>query len=153
MRKTVRNVLLTMWVVSAALWGADSLVGAWKLNIAKSKYTPGPGPKSSTVTYETAGNGVKVTTKGVNAEGKPTGVQYTVTYDGKEAPLTGSETVDSISMRRIDANTVETTAKKAGKVIGKGKRVVSADGKTLTITSSGTNAKGEKTSSVAVYEK
>ena len=76
------------------------------------------------------------------------------TYDGKDTPVTGSGApYDTIALKRIDPNTVELTTKKDGKVVSKGKRVVSKDGKVMTITSKGTNAKGEATNNVAVYDK
>jgi hypothetical protein len=60
---------------------------------------------------------------------------------------------DTISMKRIDANTTERTYKKAVKVTSTSRRVVSRDGKTLTLTNKGTDAQGKPTSSVAVYDK
>ena len=132
---------------------ADPIIGTWKLNLAKSKYSPGPPPKSQTVTYEAVGQGVKSTSKGTNAEGNPIDSQYTANYDGKDYPVTGSPNWDAISLKRINANKVEFTLKKAGKVVSTGATVISKDGKTRTITAKGVNAKGEKTSSTAVYEK
>ena len=133
----------------------DSAAGTWKLNVAKSKYDPGPAPKSSTVTITAADQGVKVSTKGVGADGKPTGTQYTAKFDGKDYPvkLTGPQDYDMVAFKRIDASTVEGTRKKAGKVVQTYTRVVSPDGKTMTITTAGTNAKGEKINNVAVYDK
>jgi hypothetical protein len=131
----------------------DPLIGTWKLNLAKSKFSPGPPPKSQTVTYEAVGQGVKVTVKGTDAEGKPIDTQYTGNYDGKDYPVTGNPNWDTISLKRIDAYTVEFTRKKAGKVVGTGTSVVSKDGKTRTITTEEINAKGEKISNTAVFEK
>ncbi len=131
----------------------DPVIGTWKLNLAKSKYSPGPPPKSSTLTYEAVGQGVKLTAKGTNAEGNPIDMQYTANYDGKDYPVTPGTNWDATTLKRIDAYKVEFTRKKAGKVVGTGTRVISKDGKTLTITAKGVNAKGEKTSSTAVYEK
>ena len=134
---------------------ADPSVGTWQLNVAKSKYDPGPAPKSSTLTIEAAGQGVKVSNKGVDAAGNPTGTQYTTAYDGKDSPvtLTGSQDYDTVNFKRIDARTIEGTRMKAGKVVQTYSRVVSQDGKVMTITTKGTNAKGEKINNVTVYEK
>ena len=96
---------------------------------------------------------MKLTAKGTDGQGQPIDNQYTAKYDGKDYPVTGNPNWDSISLKRINANKVEFTRKKAGKVVGTGTRVVSKDGKTLTITAKGVNAKGEKTSSTAVYDK
>jgi hypothetical protein len=134
---------------------ADPAVGTWELNVAKSKYDPGPAPKSSTLTIEAAGQGAKVTAKGIDAAGNPTGSQYTTAYDGKDVPvtLTGSQDYDTVSFKRTDARTIEGTRKKAGKVVQTYSRVVSEDGKTMTITTKGTNAKGQTVHNVTVYEK
>ena len=131
----------------------DPIIGTWKLNLAKSKYNPGPPPKSQTLTYEAAGQGVKVTNKIMGAEGKPIDIQFTANYDGKDYPVTGNPDWDTIAFKRIDAYKVEVTRKKAGKVVSTNTRVVSNDGKTMTITEKGVNAKGEKFSSIVVYEK
>src|SRR5262245_2998960 len=74
----------------------NTSIGTWKLNLAKSKYSPGPAPKSQAVTYEAVGQGVKVTAKGTNAEGQPVDYQYTANYDGKDYPITGNPNFDAI---------------------------------------------------------
>jgi hypothetical protein len=132
---------------------AGSEIGTWKLNVAKSKYSPGPAPKSQTVTFAAAGQGIKVTTEGVAADGSKTAQSYTANYDGKDVVLTGSATSDHVSLKRINATTVERTDKKAGKVVQTITRVVSADGKTMTITTKGTNAQGQAVHNVGVYDK
>jgi hypothetical protein len=138
---------------SLSAQAADPASGTWELNLAKSKFSPGPPPKSQTRTFEATGADVKYTLKGIDAEGKPTLVQYTAKYDGKDYPVTGSQDFDAISLKRVDAVTAEATTKKGGKVVGTTKRVVSKDGKTLTLTTIGTNAKGQAVNNVAVFDK
>ena len=147
------TVLAAFGVVHLAAQTADPLVGTWELNIAKSKYSPGPAPKSETRTYVVAGQDIKATLKGVDAEGKPTSAEWTVNTDGKDRPATGFADLDALSLKRIDAFTVEFTQKKAGKVVGTGTRVISKDGKVMTITTKGTNAKGQAFNDVQVFEK
>ncbi len=127
-------------------------MGTWKLNLEKSKYSPGPPPKSLTVKWEPAGKGVKFTSEGVSADGKPTATEFTGNYDGKDNPFKGSPVVDTVSLRRIDANTTERTDKKAGKVVQTLTRVVAKDGKTFTTTVKGTNAKGEPINNLLLFE-
>jgi hypothetical protein len=152
-------VLAFAFASAASLMGAASAqpdqraFGTWKLNVAKSKYSPGPAPKSLTVKWEPAGKGVKLTAEGVGAEGKPMSATYTANYDGKDYPYVGSPLIDTISLRRIDANTVERTDKKAGKVVQVLTRVMAKDGKSFTVTTKGTNAKGEPVHNVSVFEK
>jgi hypothetical protein len=102
---------------------------------------------------EAAGEGEKATTEGVNAAGTATGTQYTAQYDGKDYPMTGSQTADTVSLKRVDARTMERTDKKGEKVVATSTRVVSEDGKTMTITTKGTNPQGQATNNVTVWEK
>jgi hypothetical protein len=141
-------------LVSASLAVAgENWIGTWKLNTAKSKFSPGPGPQSMTLKFEATPEGIKLSSQGVNAEGKPTAGGYTAKFDGKEVPVTGNPNADSGAPKKIDDNNYENTWKKAGKVTITTKAVVSGDGKTLTITQSGTDAQGKAVSSTVVYEK
>ena len=148
----VVTTLLTLWSVPG-LAQPDTHVGTWVLNVAKSKYNPGPPPKEQTTIMEAAGNGIKVTTKGVDAAGKPTSASYTANFDGKDNPVTGNPDWDMTSIKRVNANTLEFTRKKAGKVVQTATSVISSDGKTRTITSTGVDAQGRKINNVAVYDK
>lgn len=140
--------------VAGILSAADNpAIGAWKLNVTKSKYSPGPAPTSATMKYEETADGIRRTGESIDAQGKPSSFEYTAKFDGKDYPLKGSEVYDAISMKRINDHTSEATLKKSGKVVTNARRVVSKDGKTLTLTTIGTNAKGEKFKNVAVYEK
>jgi hypothetical protein len=129
-------------------------IGTWKLNVAKSKSSPGPAAKSGTVKYETAGAGVKVTVDSVAADGTVSHSEYTTNYDGKDSPITGATaSADVAVVTRIDASTTRRINKKDGKVMNTQTAVVSGDGKTLTITTKGTNAAGQTVNNVGVYEK
>ena len=148
-----RRTLLTLALCFVAAQGfASPNMGTWKLNEAKSKFAPGA-PKNHTVVYEAAGDNVKVTVDGVDGEGKPTHNEWTGKFDGKDYPLTGDPTADTRSYKKIDDHTTELTNKKAGKVVATGKIVISADGKSRTVTVSGTDPKGNNFSSTAVYDK
>jgi hypothetical protein len=158
----MKRVLTVIAVAILAMAGASSLqaqgnpvVGTWKLNLTKSKFDPGPAPKSLTRTVVAEGDGLKYTFEGVGADGKPLSYGFTVKFDGKDYPITGSmpSGADSISAKKVDANHYEATTKKGGKVIGTAKVTVSADGKVTTVDSSGTNAAGAKTHDVQVYDK
>ena len=137
---------------SACLAADDASMGTWKLNEAKSKFSPGA-PKNTTVVYEAAGDSVKVTVDGVGADGKPSHNEWTGKFDGKDYPVTGDSSVDTRSYKRVDAHTLKLTNKKGDKVNMSGTATVSADGKTRTVTISGTDASGKKVSATAVYDK
>ncbi len=129
----------------------DTIIGTWKLEVAKSKYSPGPPPKSLTLAFQAAGQGIKLTSDGVDAQGQPTHTGYTANYDGKDYPITGSAIGDTVSLKRIDAGTVQRTDKKGGKVVQTLTRKVSADGKTLTVAVKGTNAQGQPVNNELVF--
>jgi hypothetical protein len=152
---TFLSVLATLlWLgLSSNLLAADASLGTWKLNLEKSKYSPGPAPKSAPSTLEAAEGAVKRTGESVDAEGKKTSYTWTAKYDGKDYPVTGSDRYDAVSLKRIDDHSSEIALKKSGKVITSGKRTISKDGKVMTMTISTTNAKGEKANNVAVYDK
>ena len=112
----------------------DLVLGTWVLNVAKSTYSPGPAPRSQTRTYEAHEKGVKASIKTVDAAGNSTFSEYIAAYDGIEYPLTGSPTSNGIALKKIDAYTAEVAVMHAGKPTGTARRVISRDGKTMTIT-------------------
>jgi hypothetical protein len=140
-------------IANLSAQASDPRIGTWKLNVAKSKYSPGPAPQALTVTVEPSGQGEKVTTEFVNADGTRTATEYTANFDGKDYPLTGSQIADTVSLKRSNARTTVRTDKKGGKVAQTLRRVVSKDGKTMTVTTKGTNAQGQAVNNVALFEK
>ncbi len=142
-----------MLALCVIAWAADPAIGTWKLNVAKSKYSPGPPPMSATITYEETADGIKRTGESADAEGKKTSFEYTAKYDGKEYPVSGSDEFDMITLHRVNDRTTQATLKKSGKVVSSAQRVVAKDGKEMTLRITGTNSKGQKMKNVAVYEK
>jgi hypothetical protein len=133
-------------------YASDAQMGTWKLNEAKSKITPGTS-KNTTVVYEAAGDSVKITVDGVDADGKPTHSEWTGKFDGNDYPVTGDPTSDTRAYKQINDHTLEMTVKIDDKVTVTGKIVISADGKSRTITVKGTDAQGKKIDTTAVYDK
>ena len=143
-------------VISAftfAAFAANQIAGTWKLNVAKSKYTGIPTPKTSSVTYTPQGQGWKYDAKGTSADGQPTNITFVYDKDGAEAMMTGNPYADTITIQ--SGNTDNSTAifKRAGKAIGTAKRTISKDGKTMTVDASITLPDGKKASYSAVYDK
>jgi hypothetical protein len=156
MKRTLGCALVISAIAAVAALGADNSIGTWKVNIDKSKYTPAPMPvKSLTSVREAAPGGVKVTNSGERADGAAINATYTAKYDGTASAVTGSGApYDSMSMKQVNANTFTYEAKATNsKYHATGRIVVSADGKTMTSTSKGTNANGEPTTMTLVYEK
>lgn len=141
-------------VAGTSAQAKDPVIGKWNMNIAKSKLSPGPAPKSAAIVFSASGaDGVKAVFDGVADTGDKVHWEYTANHDGKDYPMTGNAEGDMISLKRINANTVETTYKLKGKVTVVNVRTVSADGKTMTVTTKGTNAAGQKVDNTLVFEK
>src|SRR5450432_137319 len=155
MRKLLIRVSVILAIVTFAAFGADNSIGTWKLDVAKSKYTPAPMPvKSLTVTREAAEGGVKVTTTGEQADGTPINASYTAKFDGKDVPVTGNAPYDTISIKQVNANTFTDARKKTGGPYQATSRlVISNGGKTMTTTTKGTNAAGKAMNSTFVFDK
>jgi hypothetical protein len=147
-------VCAVMVFSSSMVLAADNWLGTWKLSVEKSKFSPGwPAPKSLTIKFEASPAGTRSTSDGVSAEGKPMHGSYASKYDGKDVPWEGNPDADTASPKKIDDNTYENVWKKGGKVSVTAKGVVSKDGKTLTVSLTGKNAKGETVNTTIVYEK
>src|ERR1039458_4528977 len=150
-----RTIALTMalcFLAAAGCLASDVNMGTWKLNEAKSKLAPGA-TKNNTVVYQAVGDQMQVTIEGTTADGKPVHIEWTGKFDGKFYPLTGDPNNDERSYKQINGRTLEGISKRPGKVTCTARIVVAADGKSRTVTSSGTNAKGVKVTTVAVYDK
>ncbi len=152
-RKITICVIATMFAAaSLCLAAEDVTLGTWKMNEAKSKIAPGA-PKNIDVVYAAAGDSVKITVDGLDGDGKPAHNEWTGKFDGKDYPLVGDPAADTRSYKRIDSHTLELSNKLGGKVTFTGRVVVSADGKTRTVTISGLDGKGVKQTSTAVYDR
>jgi len=147
------GAILGIAVAAVAAQDANPRVGSWELNVAKSKYDPGPAPKSQSLKIEAAGKGEKVTSEMVNADGSKAVTSYTADYDGKPHPLSGSALADMVTLKSVDSHTSERTDTKGGKTIQTYHRVVSKDGKTMTVTIKGIGATGKPVHNVVVFEK
>jgi len=151
----IRTIFLTMaalLAVVAVCLAADANIGTWKLNEAKSKISPGA-PKNTMVVIAPAGDSVRVTVDGIGADGKPTHNEWTGKFDGKDYPVTGDPAADVRAYKPVNDHTLALTEKKGAKITNTGRVVVSADGKTRTVTVSGTDANSKKPSVTFVYDK
>jgi hypothetical protein len=139
----------------------DPLIGTWKLNLAKSKYNPGPPPKSpTTLKITAAAGGIRVVADGVNAQGQVTHTDYTAKFDGKDYPRTATAggkpdgtAYDSIALKKIDAYNVDATEKLKGQMLGVAHWTISQDGKTRTVTGTVKDAQGQPTNNTLVWDK
>jgi hypothetical protein len=155
--KTIRRLLAPVIGIIVLAGGmalaqaSDPLVGTWKLNAAKSK---GSAFTSGTTKIEKDGDGIKLTVDLMPPAGPANKWSFSAKYDGKYYPVTGNSPYgDSVAVERVDAHTFRFTSKMGEKVTATQTIVVSADGKTRTNTTKGTDAKGQPVDSVAFYEK
>jgi hypothetical protein len=128
-------------------------VGTWKLDVAKSKYSPGPTPKSQTAKLDAVNGGMSVASDRVEADGAKVHFEWTAQFDGKDYPVKGDASRDMVSVKKTDDYTLEITNKKGGKVTTMIKAVYAKDGKSRVETVSGTNAQGQKVNNVTVWDK
>jgi hypothetical protein len=150
-----RSIVLAIVVCFAGLslsFAQSPQLGTWKLNEAKSKIPAGM-MKNTTVTYAADGDSVKVTTDGTSGDGSPLHTEWTGKFDGKDYPLTGDPSADTRAYTQVNDHTLTLQNKKGGSVTTSGRIVVSKDGKTRTLVSSGKNAAGKKLTGKSVYDK
>jgi hypothetical protein len=142
-----------LFMAVAVCYAADDVfTGTWKLDEAKSKIAAGS-PKNSLVVYAMSGDSVTVTIAGTGADGNPIHITWTGKYDGKDYPVTGDSAADMRSYTKVNSHTLMLTSRKAGKVVNTIRVVVSADGKTRTVTTTSTDDKGVKTTTTSYYNK
>lgn len=147
------TLLLVALAANAAAAVADQHSGTWKMNPAKSKYSPGPTPKSITLKIDADENNFKINADGKDADGNPTHVAYSARFDGKDYPVTGLPYAETVSVKRIDTNTIQSTLKRAGQVVMTVTSTVSHHGSMRTSTFKGKDAQGHDVDNVVVYDK
>ena len=144
--------LLSTLFLGTTAFAADAVDGTWTLNVAKSKFS-GAAPTSATRVYSEGSDGTTLDQKIVGADGKEAAMHVTLAYDGKAHPITGNPDADSGTGKAVNARISNFTLKKGGKVVGTVHRVVSKDGKTLTVHNKGTRADGSKYDDTLVFDK
>src|SRR5450755_1682000 len=152
--QSLRKAAFATSLLAVGLFAAENpFAGTWKLNAAKSKLAgSGIGP-SGGVRVESDGNSFKASVDTTDEKGQPVKFDYEATLDGKPSKVTGSATIDELSLKRVNDHTIDGTGKKDGKVVYTDKRTVSKDGKTYTMSRTGTSPDGKKNHSTIVFDK
>jgi hypothetical protein len=159
MTKRGRLTAIAVCLLSTSAWAdVDPQIGNWRLDLAKSRFVTATAPKSSMATVKASGkDGISVSTKVVSAQGEKFSIQYSAQYDGKPYPRTetgaGSVPGQTLTLKRIDAQTIERVVYVAGKPAGTEVWVISKDGQTRTVTQSGMDPKGKPIDNVLVFER
>jgi hypothetical protein len=144
-------VAICALVSAASAQTADPLAGAWRLNVAKSNYQGGAPPRSQTTTLQPVDGGIREIVERANADGTTTRWDVTVRFDGRDVPLSGDPSRDTVAMTRVDRNTVDVVNKKAGAVVSRMRIAVAADGRSRTNTVM--DASGQKTTAVLHFDR
>lgn len=160
MQKRLAVVVVTVALLAlgsiARTQSSDPWIGTWKVNLEKSTFSPGPKPTvAATVNIEpSAGGGIKTTFDATDPQGQPTHTESVAGFDGKDVPVKGAQAPNSTTaLKRIDDRTYEAMGKVDGKPAVTTRVAVSADGKMITATQTGTNAQGQSVKNVIVLDK
>jgi hypothetical protein len=158
MKQTLLAVLaLAVCLVVPTLMKADTnpVVGTWKINLEKSTYPTGMAPKSLTRTITADGDNVTYSFEGTAADGSALKYSFTVKYDGKDYPITGTGPMgsDHITLKLVNSHMTQGTLKKGDKVVATVHTTVSHDGKTATVSSKGTDKDGKPVKQTQVFDK
>lgn len=149
------NLALALLLAGTVLAQAqEPLFGTWKMNAAKSKYSPGPVPKSNVAKWEASDGGVKLTVDVEPATGEAQHWESSGKFDGKDNPVTGNNPDgDAVGFSKINDRTYRVVSKKGGKTTLTARIAVAADGKTRITTQTGKNAQGQTVKNTMFYEK
>ena len=152
MKRLFTLLLLGSVFIAGSAFAADPVVGTWTLNVAKSKFTPGPAPKAATRVYTESAGAYTLNQSITGADGKevPFKVQY---HEGQDEAVTGANGIDTIHATKVNANTWDFSLKSAGKEVGHVHRTVSADGKTLTVHNTGKQPSGATSDDTLVFDR
>jgi hypothetical protein len=131
--------------------GESALLGTWQLDLAKSKYFPGPAPRGETRIYTSAPEGIRGVSKRIHADGRLETIEYLANFDNEMA-VTGTPAYDAIKLRKVDEYTSESVLSHAGMVYGTARRVISVDGQTMTIAFQRRTSE-DTISNLAIYHK
>jgi hypothetical protein len=129
----------------------DLLAGTWRLNVAQSRYETGAAPKSQTTTLHAMDGGIHEVVERVNGDGTTTRWEVMAKYDGRDYPVKGDPSRDTVAMTKVDQYTVDIVNKKAGAVVSRMRILLAADGRSRTNTV--TDPSGAKTTAVLFFDR
>jgi hypothetical protein len=159
MRTQFVRTYLLLAAVSAATasptFAANRTLGTYKLNIAKSSYTPAPNPvQDLTVIRVLSSGGITQTTNGTLTGNVPFHASYTTKGDGVEVPVQGNAPFDTIAVKQADTNTATDQRRSAQSPYrASGRTVFTHHSKTMTVTIKGTSGVGKEFTQILVFDK
>jgi hypothetical protein len=147
-------VLTALLSSSLTLRAADPFLGKWMLDVQRSKYPAGTRPKQMTIEISAAGHGVHYHSETQLTNGRSVSADYTAGYDGKPVVVLGARGILlPVSLQRTAPNTVVATYTSGFQVVATSRKVVSASGRIMTVTTTSRDASGKNVTNVGVYRK
>jgi len=154
MRRTILCFIAAALLATSASASNDPFVGRWILNVQRSKYPMGARPKSMVIEMEPADKGIRYHSETTYANGGTTQANYCAQYNGQQSVVMGSRgMLLPVSLKRIDSHTVVATYTRLLQVIATSRRVVSADGKIMTVTTVATDKSGKRITTIGLYQR
>jgi hypothetical protein len=142
---------------------SDPRLGTWKLNVAKSKFSPAlyalmkqASPKEQTVVVRELGTDeLEVTITGVQTDGKPIATKSTGPRQGGAVKIQQGALPEGLAIvsTKIDPNNMYVTYMLNGKQIFMIQSTISKNGKTTRNTFKGIDPQGKPIEQVALYDK
>jgi len=152
MKKVLSFIVLASMACAAPAFAADPIVGTWTLNVAKSKFAAGNELTAASRTYSESNGTYTLKQSVTTADGK-TNSSIAHYREGAEVKQPAGSVADTVTAKKIDANTWDFDLKKDGKAVGHVHRAVSADGKTLTVQQSGARLGGGTGPETLVFDR
>jgi len=149
---TVAAILLLATAMASDF--TDPFVGKWVLNPSLSKFPGGTCPKRMVIRMESAGQGIHYRSDAIYANGATAHSEYTADYNGKPSLVMGNHgMLLPVSLQRSNPRLVLASYTKGFEVVATSRRVVSKDGRRMTILTMSKDRTGAQVRTVGVYEK
>jgi hypothetical protein len=147
-------LIAAIFWISRSGWASDPFTGKWTLDVKKSSYASGTCPKSMVIDMETVDRGIRYYSETTYHNGSSSHAQYTADYNGTQVLVVGDYgMLLPVSLQQVNSNTVVATYSRALQVVATSRRVVSRDGRFMTITTTSRDRSGKNVTNVGVYEK
>jgi len=153
--RTLRCCLVAILLIATrATASTDPFLGEWKLNVQRSVYPAGSCPKQMTIEMTATERGVRYHSKTTYANGTTTQAQYVAYYNGKQAAVMGDRGfLLPVSLKRINSRTVLASYMRGMQLIASSRRVVSPDGRSMTVTTKSRSSPGKSATTMGWYER
>lgn len=132
----------------------DPFVGTWLLNPELSRYPKGLCPKRLVIEMQSAGKGIHYRSETTYENGSTAHSEYTAEYNGKQALVVGSRgMLLPVVLTRPNSHLVLASYSRGPQVVATSRRVISGNGKRMTITTVSKDRSGNSITTIGVYEK